>query len=121
MGRRAGVVVLTMKGPLVYGALVNNVWSFEGDFNALTFQPFVNYNLPSGWYLCSVPLITANWEADDDNTWTVPIGGGAGKIFKFGKLPVNCQAQVFYNLETPDGGPNWQLRIQFQFLFPKGK
>lgn len=26
---------------------------------------------------------------------------------------------TFYNVEKPDNGPNWQLRIQVQFLFPK--
>jgi hypothetical protein len=61
--------------------LVLNLWSFAGDedranVNAMTFQPFLNYNLPKGWYLTSSPLITANWEAD--NRWTVPIGGGCG-------------------------------------------
>jgi hypothetical protein len=112
-------VVLKMQGQWVYGALLNNVWSFEGDFNVMTLQPFVNYNLPSGWYIVSAPIVTANWKADGNDTWTVPIGGGAGKIFKIGKLPVNCQAQVFYNVASPDGGAEWQLRIQFQLLFPK--
>lgn len=43
-------VALTMQGPWVIGGLVNNVWSFGGDasdrYNALTLQPFVNYNFP---------------------------------------------------------------------------
>ena len=65
------------------GFLILNFWSFAGDedradVNAMTLQPFINYNLPKGWYLTSSPLITANWEADDDNRWTVPIGGGSG-------------------------------------------
>lgn len=118
-GAGAGVVALTIEGRFVYGALLNNVWTFDGESSVMTLQPFVNYNLPSGWYMVSAPVVTANWDANRDNIWTVPIGGGAGKIFKFGKLPVNCQAQIFYNIETPDGGPNWQLRIQFQLLFPK--
>ncbi len=118
-GLGPAAVVLTMEGKWVYGALINNVWSFEGEFSTMTLQPFVNYNLPSGWYLVSAPIVTANWDANRDNIWTVPIGGGAGKVVRFGKLPVNCQAQIFYNIETPDGGPDWQLRIQFQLLFPK--
>jgi hypothetical protein len=118
-GLGPAAVVLTIDGQWVYGALLNNVWTFAGEFSTMTFQPFVNYNLPSGWYLVSAPIVTANWDADRDNIWTVPIGGGMGKIFKFGKMPVNCQAQIFYNIETPDGGPEWQLRIQFQLLFPK--
>jgi hypothetical protein len=82
-------------------------------------QYFINYNLPGGWYLTSSPIITANWEANSDNRWTVPVGGGIGKIHRIGKLPVNVQLAAFYNVETPDGGPEWQLRFQFQFLFPK--
>jgi hypothetical protein len=37
-------------------------------------QPFVNYNVADGWYLVSSPIIAANWEADSDDTWTVPLG-----------------------------------------------
>jgi len=76
--------------------------------------------LSQGWYLAFVPIITANWEADRGNRWTVPIGGGAGKIIKLGKLPVNTQLQAFYNVEKPDNtGADWQLRFQIQLLFPK--
>jgi hypothetical protein len=51
---------------------------------------------------------------------TKPIGGGVGKIVKFGKLPVNFQLQAFDNVVTPkQGGADWQLRFQVQLLFPK--
>jgi hypothetical protein len=40
------------------------------------------------------PIITADWEADDDDTWTVPMGGGFGPLIRIGKLPVNLQAQA---------------------------
>ena len=89
------------------------------DVNQSLIQPFVNYNLPDGWYLVSSPIITANWEADSSDTWTVPVGGGFGKIFRIGRQPVNAQIQAFYNVETPDNGADWQLRLQWQFLFPK--
>jgi hypothetical protein len=49
----------------------------------------------------------------------VPLGGGAGKIVRFGRLPVNFQLQAYYNVVTPDNGADWQLRLQVQFLFPK--
>jgi len=117
------VVALTMQGHWVVGALANNQWSFAGwgdrNVNAMLVQPFVNYNLPHGWYLVTAPIITADWEANSDNRWTVPVGGGVGKIQRFGKLPVNFQLQAFYNVVTPDNGADWQLRFQVQFLFPK--
>jgi len=118
-GLGASGVLLAMSGPWVVGGLVSNVWSFEGSVNSFVFQPIINYNLADGWYLTSVPIITANWEATSGNRWTVPVGGGVGKIFKIGKQPMNAQIQAFYNIEHPSGGPEWQLRLQLQFLFPK--
>jgi hypothetical protein len=117
------VVVLTMPGKWVIGSLVSNIWSFAGsggqDVNFFTWQYFINYNLDNGWYLTSAPIITANWEADSDNTWTVPFGGGVGKIFRVGKQSFNAQVSAYYNVETPEFGADWQLRIQLQLLFPK--
>jgi hypothetical protein len=118
-------VGLFMEGPWVVGALANQQWSFAGwgekDVNQLLIQPFLNYNLPRGWYLSSAPIITGNFSASSGNHWTVPVGGGGGKLWRVGKvgLPVNTQIQAFYNAEKPDFGPDWQLRFQVQFLFPK--
>jgi hypothetical protein len=117
-------VVLTMPGNWVVGSLVRQLWSFAGDgdrqdVNQTLIQPFVNYNLPGGWYAVSSPIVTANWEADSDDTWTVPVGGGMGKIFHIGSQAMNASAQAFYNVESPQYGPDWSLRFQLQFLFPK--
>jgi len=123
-GAGPSAVLLTMNGPWVCGLLINNIWSFagspsRGDVNQMLMQYFINYNLPDGWYLSSAPIITANWEADSGNQWTVPIGGGGGKIIRIGKLPLNCSVQGFYNVEKPNNGPDWNLRLQVQFLLPK--
>jgi len=117
-------VALTIQGPWVVGVLVNNVWSFAGKsnrspVNQMTLQPFVNYNLPGGWYLTSSPIITADWEASDGDRWTVPVGGGFGRVFKIDKQAVNAQLAAYYNVARPDGGADWQVRAQVQLLFPK--
>jgi hypothetical protein len=122
-----GAVVLTQPGKWVIGTLVNNIWSFAGDsdrdnVNLMTVQPFVSYNFEKGWYLHTSPVITANWEAHgSDNTWTVPVGGGGGRIVHIGKLPINFEAQAFYNVVKPDDDPtaDWTLLFQVEFLFPK--
>jgi hypothetical protein len=112
-----------MPGKWVIGSLISNVWSFGGsgdqDVDFFTWQYFVNYNMDNGWDLTSAPIITANWEADSDNTWTVPFGGGIGKIFRIGKQPLNAQISAYYNAEKPASGADWQLRLQLQMLFPK--
>ncbi len=120
------LVALVTPGKWVVGFLANNIWSFAGDsdrddVNFFTLQYFVNYNLPKGWYLVSAPINTADWKADSGNRWTVPLGGGVGKVFRLGKLPININSQALYNVEHPDFGPDWQLRFQMQFLFPKSK
>jgi len=123
-GAGPSAVFLTNRGRWVIGSLFNNVWSFTGDdsVNLFTCQPFVNYNLDRGWYLSSSPLITANWKADSSDTWTVPVGGGFGRVFLLGRQPINASLQGFYNVEKPeDFGPDWTIRFTIQFLFPRGR
>lgn len=113
-------VALTIQGPWVAGFLINNIWDIDADqaINLMTFQYFVNYNMDDGWYLVSSPIITANWEADDE--WTVPFGGGFGRLFRVGNQAINANFQAFYNVEKPDDiGPDWSTRFQLQFMFPK--
>jgi hypothetical protein len=125
-GLGPSVVLLRIKhgDPWVFGALVNNLWSLTSDkqggsYNNGLIQPFVNYNFEGGLYLTSAPLLTVDWKADSSQQWTVPIGGGVGKIFHFGKLPVNTQLSAYYNVVRPDYQANWQIRAQVQLMFPK--
>lgn len=120
-GAGPAAVALTISGPWVVGGLVSQVWSFDEDrtVNLTTIQPFVNYNFHGGWYLTTSPVITANWKAKSGDRWTLPIGGGFGRVFKVGRQPVNLQLAAYYNAVTPSGGSSWQVRTQLQFLFPK--
>jgi len=118
------VLHLDHGSPWVYGALVNNIWSLTSDkqggsYSNLTLQPFVNYNFEGGLYLTTAPILTADWKAENSQQWTVPVGGGVGKIFHLGKLPVNTQISAYYNVVRPDYGANWQIRAQVQLMFPK--
>jgi hypothetical protein len=126
LGPTAVALKIEKGSPWVYGALVNNVWSVGGDanrpnVNQMTLQPFVNYNFPKspGRYLSFSPIITANWEAASGEKWTVPLGLAIGQIMKFGNQPVNLQAGAYYNVERPTGAPDWNIRLQLQFMFPK--
>jgi hypothetical protein len=123
LGPSAVVLHLEKGNPWVYGVLANNVWSLSsneqgGSYSTGLIQPFVNYNFEGGLYLTSAPIATVDWNADGEK-WTVPLGGGVGKIFHLGKLPVNTQLSAYYNVVHPDNGANWQIRAQVQFMFPK--
>jgi hypothetical protein len=119
------LVALIQPGDWTFGALVNNVWSFAGasdreKVNRMLLNLFIVRQLGNGWYINSAPIITANWEANSGDQWVVPFGAGGGKLFFLGgKLPINIQTQLYYNVVKPDFGPEWQWRFQLQILLPK--
>jgi hypothetical protein len=118
------LVVLVQPGDWTIGGLVNNTWSFTGnsdreDVNHMLINLFVVRQLGDGWYVNSAPIITADWTVEAEDQWIVPIGAGGGKVVMLGgKLPLNLQTQLYYNVVRPDFGPEWQWRVQAQFLLP---
>ena len=124
LGIGPSTVVLTQPGHWTLGLLENNVWSVAGSgsrpaVNQFLMQYFINYNLKKGWFIGVSPIITANWEASRGNVWTVPFGGGIGRIMKFGAQPVSLVAQFYGNAVHPANTPAWTMRLQISFLFPK--
>jgi hypothetical protein len=122
-GPTFAILRLEAGSPWVFGVLLNNVWSTGNShspaYNNGLIQPFINYNF-KGAYLTTSPVITANWEADrGSQKFTVPVGGGVGKVFKIGSQRVNAQVGAYYNFVRPDFAPNWQIRLQAQLMFPK--
>ena len=118
-----GVVLFQPKWGTI-GGLARHLGSFAGDsdrknINQSLFEPFVNYNLPNSWYLISDIIMTANWDLKGSDVWTVPLGGGVGKLFKIGSQAMNAKTEAYYNVEKPDGAPDWQWGFTIQFLFPK--
>jgi len=78
----------------------------------------VNYNLGNGWAVGSAPIVTANWEAESGQQWTVPWGLQVSKVLKLGNQPVNLLLGYYKNSEHPDGGADSQVRFQINFLYP---
>jgi len=108
------IVALVQPGHWTIGALANNFWSVAGHSNVdkpavnqFLLQWFVNYNMKKGSYLTTSPIVTANWRASDGNVWTVPFGGGVGRIMKLGFQPVNITAQFYGNAVHPAGTSPW--------------
>lgn len=79
----------------------------------------INYNLKKGWYLSAAPIITANWRASSGNVWTVPFGGGVGRVMRLGFQPVNISAQFYGNAAYPTSGSPWTMRLSIAFRYPK--
>ena len=123
-GMGPAAVIVRTSHPWVYGTLVNNVFSLGGTskpggtrYSVMTVNPFVNYNFGEGWFVGSVPIITASWDTPGTK-WTVPIGLQAGRLIKLGdKLPVNLLIGAYDNVIQPKFGASWQLRTQVAVIF----
>ena len=129
-------VALVQPGHWTIGALVNNVFSVAGSthrpyVNQMLLQYFITYNLKKGWNINSGPIITANWrskgsgEASTGNdttggsVWTVPFGGGVGRVMRLGYQPVNLSLNFYGNAVHPPGASSWGMRLQIALLYPK--
>lgn len=127
-GRWSGgvsAVALNQPGWGTWGGLVRHLWSFAGDssrgrVNQTLFEPFINYNLDNGWYLISDMVMTYNWEGAAGDRALIPIGGGIGRVTKWGNQPINLRAEAYYNVQRPASAPKWQVGFTAQLLFPKG-
>jgi len=122
LGLGPAAVLFYAKNAWSAGVVLQNVWTQGGSginkVNAMGAQYILNYNLDNGWYIYSNATITSNWTADSHDRWTVPVGGGFGRVFNIGKQPVSASAQAFYNVDTPTNGPKRTGIFQFAFLFP---
>jgi hypothetical protein len=116
-------VLLTMQGPWVIGAVANNLFKIAGSdnttaINSFFAQPFINYNLKRGWAFSTAPAITADWNAESGQQWTVPLGLGVSKITRVGSQPMNVIIQYYRNVVRPDAAGADVVRMQFTLLYP---
>jgi hypothetical protein len=105
-----------------YGYLLTWQHSFAGksdarDVNLAAFQYFVFYQLRQGWYLRSAPIWAFDLETD---SFTIPIGLGAGKVVKKGSVVYNAfvEPQVSVADKGPSPWPEWQIffALNLQFI-----
>jgi hypothetical protein len=112
------------EGPWDFGAVVNNIWSFGGPTtgsdrtNQLFLNPIVNYHFGDGWSVGSSPEIATNWIASGGK-WTVPVGGGFGKLFRVGGQALRVDLDSYYNAVRPQASnETWLVQLKLTFVFP---
>ena len=116
-------MALAQPGRWTVGVMVNDLFSVAGSthrpyVNQMLLQYFINYNMKQGRispsHRSSPPTggRAAVW-------WTVPFGGGVGRIMKLGFQPVNITAQFYGNAvypsgESPLGACALQIALRFR-------
>jgi hypothetical protein len=107
------------------GVFVQNWTSFSGDsdrpdVNQMNIMPLLAYFLPHRWTVGYSGNITANWEADSGEVWTVPIGVSVGKLVMLGPMPVKFGLAAQYMVCHPSNyGQKWNLQLNITAVIPK--
>jgi len=91
------------------------------DVNRLVVQPSLTWALRSGWYLVSAPRLQADWDAASSDRFTVPLGGGAGRIFGVAgqRVAVSLEAYAIAAPRSSTPHPDWTLRAGLSLLYPR--
>ncbi|MEI8344609.1 MAG: hypothetical protein WCG06_00885 [Candidatus Omnitrophota bacterium] len=111
-------VIEYSKGSFLAAVSAYNFWSFGSDtVNEMTIQPLLHYNLGNRYFLSSAPTISANWTAAPGERWTLPLGGGGGRLFFVDKMPMIVAVQGYYNVLSPTDQADWTVRVFAQFIF----
>ena len=115
------VLVLKQAGTWTYGILANHLWSVAGEedraeVNATFLQPFLAHVSKSAVTVSLNTESTYDWNGEQ---WTAPVNALVSKLFTFGGQRVSLGGGAKIYIETPDGGPEWGLRVVATLLFPK--
>jgi hypothetical protein len=117
------IIMMIMPGShWAFGLNANQTWSYKSsDHSSFFGQYMIIYNIKKGWFVNTMPSITANFKASEGERWTVPVGAGGGKVEKIGNQPFKFQLQAYYMVVNPAAGADWTLQATIFLLFPKGK
>jgi hypothetical protein len=106
------------------GVFPQQAWSVAGDddrpeTSQANIQYFVFRFLPNAWLVGMAPNVLINWEADNDNKVTFPVGASVGKTVKIGKVPVNFRIEGQWMAWHPDDfGQRWNIQLVIKPVIP---
>jgi hypothetical protein len=112
-----------VNGPWVNAMVVSHLWSFAGsstreDVSLTQVEVKLSYQLASGWFMDTDPVMTYDWKAPRNQGWTIPIGLDIGKVFKIGNQGMSLQLGAYYNVKKPTGtAADWVLQTQFTLIY----
>jgi hypothetical protein len=100
------------------GALVGQQWDIakwddHPETSLTTMQYFCAFQLGKGWQFLTTPTISHDWEADEDDKWSVPIGAGIARTVKIGRMPIKFALEAQYYVAQPDTfSPEWYFNFK---------
>jgi hypothetical protein len=105
----------------------HHLWSIGGNSDrervkTSQFQYIYWYSLPIEKEVSvgAFPMINVNWEADNDDKWSVPLGLGFSTTFFVGPMPMRIGAEVDWYVVSPDNyGPKYMFKFFVVPVIPR--
>lgn len=117
----SAILVGNFTEQLSFAGILGHLWSFESGFSVTSLQPMLFYNLSSipGAYVAYEGTISADWQSDSDDMFTIPLGFVAGKTFDLGGgYGLDINLGPYWNAVKPDGAADWFLKFGLTILLP---
>ncbi len=78
-------------------------------------QYFVNWRMNANQLIGMIPNIRIDWEADEGDRLSFPVGLGTIGLFKIGKVPIRWGIEGQYDAiqGNDDVTPEWNLKVFF--------
>lgn len=114
-------VVLTQRGAITVGGLVNHLKAYAGDdarpdVHATTLNPFVTYVTQTKTTFALSPELVYDWVGGQ---WVAPVNVTVSQLLLVAGRPLSVGGGARVYLDGPAGGPAWGLRLSVTLLFPK--
>ncbi len=125
VGPMALAVHVGPPGGWIAGVVAQHWWDVAGDsnrdsVNLTNIQYLLYHRLTDATNIGFGPNITADWTADSDQRWTIPVGLGFNTTTKIGKLPVKVGLEFYHYVKSPDNfGADTGIRLIFSPIIPK--
>ncbi len=103
----------------------HHLWSIGGNSDRARvktsqFQYIWYYKLPNMWQVGAAPMIDVNWEADDKDKLSIPLGIGVSKTTFLGPMPVRLGVEFNWFVKAPDDyGKRFMLKFYIVPVIPR--
>ncbi len=120
-GAGPSAILIKQSDKWTFGVIANHIWSFAGNenrdnVNTTFIQPIIVRQLPGAYSLGFNTEYQYDWEHRVDS---LPLNFTAGKVVRFGKLPVNFTLGFRYFVDSRDDEPDYGFRFVTTFVLPE--
>lgn len=99
----------------VAGTILSHQYDVIGedyDYSVTSINYFYAVSLGQGWQIAADHSASYDYEASNNQQWTIPVGIGIHKTTTLGQRPFKWGIELYHYVETPDAfAPDWQIRF----------